>query len=154
MNSFQNVVNLDSSFNSYLHEINNFITPPFGGEVCYKIKALELLNSCGEQGSSESNEVCIQQQLMVSIPNALYVGGLNANWKPILNIDEVEEYKVSIYNRLGQLVYELEDYNQFWDGSYQSTGELSSTGVFIYFMEFKTTDGNYHNRKGHITVIR
>ncbi|MEC7813765.1 MAG: gliding motility-associated C-terminal domain-containing protein, partial [Bacteroidota bacterium] len=94
------------------------------------------------------------QQLMVSIPNALYVGGLNANWKPILNIDEVEEYKVSIYNRLGQLVYELEDYNQFWDGSYQSTGELSSTGVFIYFMEFKTKDGNYHNRKGHITVIR
>ena len=79
---------------------------------------------------------------------------MNANWKPILNIDEVEEYKVSIYNRLGQLVYELEDYNQFWDGSYQSTGELSSTGVFIYFMEFKTTDGNYHNRKGHITVIR
>ena len=91
---------------------------------------------------------------MVSIPNELYIGGLNANWKPILNIDEVEEYKVSIYNRLGQLVYELEDYNQFWDGSYQSTGELSSTGVFIYFMEFKTTDGNYHNRKGHITVIR
>ena len=70
------------------------------------------------------------------------------------NIDEFEEYKVSIYNRLGQLVYELEDYTQFWDGSYQSTGELSSTGVFIYFMEFKTTDGNYHNRKGHITVIR
>ena len=98
--------------------------------------------------------MCIQQQLMVSIPNALYVGGLNANWKPILNIDEVEEYKVSIYNRLGQLVYELEDYNQFWDGSYQSTGEPSSTGVFIYFMEFKTTDGNYHNRKGHITVVR
>ena len=60
--------------------------------------------------------------IMVSIPNALYVGGMNANWKPILNIDEVEEYKVSIYNRLGQLVYELEDYNQFWDGSYQSTG--------------------------------
>ena len=154
MSGFQNVANLDSTFNSFLHDINNFITPPFEGEVCYKIKALEVLNSFGDQGISESNEVCIQQQLMVSIPNALYVGGLNANWKPILNIDEVEEYKVSIYNRLGQLVYELEDYNQFWDGSYQSTGELSSTGVFIYFMEFKTTDGNYHNRKGHITVIR
>ena len=58
--------------------------------------------------------------------------------EPILNIDEVEEYKVSTYNRLGQLVYELEDYNQFgmeviiyW--------RASSTGEIIYFMEFKTT---------------
>ena len=103
--------------------------------------------------------MCVQQQIIVSIPNALYIGGLNPYWKPIVNIDEFEEYKVSIYNRLGQLVYELEDYTQFWDGSYQSsdgtsTGEFSSNGVFIYFMEFKTTDGNYHNRKGHITVIR
>ena len=44
--------------------------------------------------------------------------------------------------------------SQFWDGSYRSTGELSSSGVFIYFMEFKTSDRDYHNRKGHITVIR
>ena len=96
------------------------------------------------KGISESTEVCIQQQLMASIPNALYVGGLNANWKPILNIDEVEEYKVSIYNRLGQLVYELEDYNQFWDGSYQSTGRsfLQLEYSFILW-KFKTTDGNY-----------
>ena len=54
MSSFQNVANLDSTFNSFLHDINNFITPPFEGEVCYKIKALEVLNSFGDQGISES----------------------------------------------------------------------------------------------------
>ena len=42
---------------------------------------------------SESNEVCIQQQLMVSIPNALYVGGLNANWKPVLNLMKLKNIK-------------------------------------------------------------
>ena len=85
--------------------------------------------------------MCVQQKLIVSIPNALYIGGLNPYWKPIVNIDEFEEYKVSIYNRLGQLVYELEDYTQFWDGSYRSTGELSSSGVFIFLWNLKPRMG-------------
>ena len=33
MSGFQNVANRDSTFNSFLHDINNFITPPFEGEV-------------------------------------------------------------------------------------------------------------------------
>ena len=97
MNSYQILTNLDSSFNSYSHDINNFITTPFSGSICYKIHASEVLNSLGLQGISESNIVCVEQQLMVSIPNALYVSGLNPFWKPIINVDEFEEYKVSIY---------------------------------------------------------
>ena len=38
MNSIQNVANLDSSFNSFLHDINNFITPPFEGRFVIKLK--------------------------------------------------------------------------------------------------------------------
>ena len=81
-------------------------------------------------------------------------GGINELWKPVMNLHDFTEYKVSIFNRLGQLVYELNDNNQFWDGTYQATGELASVGVYIYWMEFKTVNGEYFNRKGHITLIR
>ena len=118
------------------------------------IKAKEVLNSFSVESLSESNTVCIQQQPMVSIPNAIYIGGINELWKPVMNLHDFTEYKVSIFNRLGQLVYELNDNNQFWDGTYQATGELASVGVYIYWMEFKTVNGEYFNRKGHITLIR
>ena len=152
--SFQSIAVVDSTDHNFEHDIGSFIVEPFNGLICYKIKAKEVLNSFNMESLSESNTVCIQQQPMVSIPNAIYIGGINELWKPVMNLHDFTEYKVSIFNRLGQLVYELNDYNQFWDGTYQATGKLASVGVYIYWMEFKTVNGEYFNRKGHITLIR
>ena len=71
-----------------------------------------------------------------------------------MNLYDFNSYKVSIYNRLGQLVKELDSQNDYWDGTILSTSQLAPMGVYVFWMEFKNSNGQFFNRKGHINLIR
>ena len=152
--SFLSLSVLDSNEFNYLHEIESYVIDPFDGQVCYKILASENYNSYGTSDESYSNEICVEQDPLVFIPNALIIGGVNNQWKPIMNLYDFNSYKVSIYNRLGQLVKELDSQNDYWDGTVLSTSQLAPMGVYVFWMEFKNSNGQFFNRKGHINLIR
>jgi len=66
------------------------------------------------------------------IPNAFTPNGdgLNDVFGVIPRLDYVNQYRISIFNRWGQLLFESSDLNQGWDGTYQ--GEACPAGAYVY----------------------
>jgi gliding motility-associated-like protein len=60
--------------------------------------------------------------------------------------------RFSIYNRSGNLVFATTKDGEGWDGTYK--GRAVDTGVFVWMIEYITTDNKPAMEKGTITVVR
>ncbi|MCC7246067.1 MAG: gliding motility-associated C-terminal domain-containing protein, partial [Saprospiraceae bacterium] len=94
---------------------------------------------------------CLQPRPVVT-PN-----GDNLNdWFEITCIDGVKN-NVQIFNRWGQLVFEVENYSnvnalQRWDGT--RNGLALPEGVYFYILNYTDEDNNEQQVKGHINLLR
>jgi len=64
----------------------------------------------------------------------------------------VTDYKLEIFNRLGQKVFKSFDINEKWDGVYK--GKMLSPQVFDFYLELKCIGGKKLFKKGNITLIK
>ncbi|MCF8347863.1 MAG: gliding motility-associated C-terminal domain-containing protein [Bacteroidales bacterium] len=66
------------------------------------------------------------------IPNAFTPNGdgLNDIFGVIPRLDYINQYRISIFNRWGQMIFETTDLNLGWDGTYQ--GEACLAGAYVY----------------------
>jgi gliding motility-associated-like protein len=64
----------------------------------------------------------------------------------------VKEYRMRIWNRWGELVFESDDVRRGWDGFYR--GQLSQQDVYVYRMEIRFVDDRTAERSGDITLFR
>ena len=65
---------------------------------------------------------------------------------------DVVDFKISIYNRLGQLVYTSNDINFNWNGRHK--GNDLPPQVFHYYCEILCSGGKKLFKKGNITLIK
>ena len=150
----QFLVSLSNNNFSYTHDFNNLVNYPFDGKLCYKIIANEASNDLGINGQSISNELCIEHSPIIYVPNAINLKGINNKWKPSVNLIDYSEYKVSIFNRLGQLIFELNNVHEFWDGTILNSGQFAPLGIYVFLIELKNSRGQLITEKGSITLIR
>tara|TARA_Y100001968_G_C19419510_1_gene750948 strand:- start:99 stop:2204 length:2106 start_codon:yes stop_codon:yes gene_type:complete len=141
---------------SFEDDISSFLGTNADGQFCYKIKAIEQVNSFGFSAESFSNEFCINQEPVVYAPNSFTPNGdlINDNWIPVVNLLDFNNYSVSVYNRLNHLVFETSDVAEGWDGSFLNSSKQVPLGVYLYFIEFRNGRGDYLRKQGHITLIR
>jgi gliding motility-associated-like protein len=66
--------------------------------------------------------------------------------------DCVEQFKLFIHNRWGEKVFESDDINNCWDGSFK--GSAATDGVYAYNISIMQTSGKVFNKTGTITLIR
>lgn len=87
---------------------------------------------------------------IVFVPNVLTPNGdgFNDTWL-IKNIQLFPKNSVKIVNRWGDLVFETNDYQNNWDGTY-SGGNLPA-GTYYYILE---VGGQWGILKGDVTIIR
>lgn len=64
----------------------------------------------------------------------------------------VKNFKMSIFNRWGELIFESLDINIGWDGYYRD--ELCKQDVYIWKIEVEYTNGKVDKRTGYVTLIR
>jgi gliding motility-associated-like protein len=89
---------------------------------------------------------------LLDVPNAFTPGrfGQNAILKVvgfgILHMD------FRIYNRWGKLVFESDNPNVGWDGTY--LGVIQPMDVYAYTLEAQFSDGKHVSKKGDITLVR
>ena len=62
------------------------------------------------------------------------------------------DYKLEIFNKWGEKLFESTDYRVGWDGYYQ--GELMPQDVYVWKVEVKFSNGEVVERMGDITLIR
>lgn len=64
----------------------------------------------------------------------------------------IETLHLTIYNRLGELMFESSDQKICWDGTYR--GKSLGDAVFSYHLEATLVDGTKVSRKGNVSLIR
>ena len=119
------------------------------GMFVYYVEAVEGTGDkygLAEKSTSNYDTVYIDANLY--IPNAFVTYGKNKVFLPIGSFVDNADYKLSIYDRWGAKIYEVTDVNTGWDG----TGHPE--GVYAYTVQYKTSLGEYRQRKGTVTLIR
>ncbi len=88
----------------------------------------------------------------VFLPNAFTPNGDGKNDVLYVRGIRITEVYLAIYDRWGQLMFETNDKEKGWDGTYG--GKLLDAGVFGYYLRAKCEDGETVSKEGNITLLR
>ena len=129
---------------------NPIASPPYSmtycvsspADVCIAKTCVTILVETGCEGRE------------LSLPNAFSPNGDGSNDEYCLRgwNECIAEFKIIIYNRWGEKVYESEQTEFCWDGSYK--GKTQETEVFVYMLKAKLKDGTQISKNGNITLLR
>jgi gliding motility-associated-like protein len=99
---------------------------------------------------NHSDAVMVKVYKDIFIPTAFTPNndGLNDDWK-ILGLEALDKYKVSVYNRWGEPVFQTTDQPRGWDGTLK--GMAQPAGIYIYYVE---RGAEKRVMKGTILLIR
>jgi gliding motility-associated-like protein len=99
----------------------------------------------------------IKPDMLVFVPSAFTPDGdgLNDLWGPVLtNIDE-NDYRLTVFNRYGEVVFSTTDPNQKWNGSHNGDDYFVKSEVYVWMIETKNPISLEEvNFQGQVTVIR
>lgn len=119
------------------------------GKVGYYVTAVEGFgNTYGLIGSANSNKGEAYVEGKVFVPGAFAPKGENRIWKPVTQFVEKTDYKVTVFNRWGEKVWETTSDDEGWDGS----GLEDNT--YVYLLQYKNARGEFIEMKGTVTMVR
>ncbi|MBI1288163.1 MAG: T9SS type B sorting domain-containing protein [Flavobacteriales bacterium] len=99
-------------------------------------------------------QVIIEPDFMFYAPNAFTPNenGKNDGFRGYGEGIDWDTYKMSIFDRWGELIYYTEDINDPWDGTYK--GAPVQMAVYVWRIKLNDVKGNDHSYIGHVTLLR
>ncbi|NVN95294.1 MAG: gliding motility-associated C-terminal domain-containing protein [Bacteroidetes bacterium] len=141
---------IPGSLYQYLDDIQNLTESK--GKFIYYIQANENPNATYNfVEKSNSNEIEIIQMPEMYIPNAFAPDGVNKEFKPVMSFVNSENYFMQIYNRFGQLIFENNNPDVGWNGTFK--GEIVASGVYVYLIRYSKPNHDVIQKKGIITIV-
>ena len=121
------------------------------------------LIAVSQYGCSDTAVIGVTTNADVIFPNVFTPnkGGSSGGFYDINSLDNdiffpytsgVIEFKLDIFNRWGELIFESNDIKQGWDGYYR--GQLCQLDVYIWKAYVKLNNGKIFNKKGDVTILR
>ena len=100
----------------------------------------------------DSIDINVSLESTIDMPNA-FSPGSNPNpiFKPAHTGNVTLNY-MRIFDRWGQQIFETNDINKGWDGTYN--GKPQGLGVYIYVVEAKLPSGRIFRKEGNLTLLR
>lgn len=109
---------------------------------------------CDASDTVRLNMTCICDEPYLYIPNAFSPNGDNLNEtfnlvaQPVL----IEDYYLAVYNRWGELVFDTNDLNVSWDGTFNGT--LVNPDVYGFYLRAKCIGVEEEfTRQGNVSVL-
>ena len=132
------------------------LTVAWNNAGMYVIQATHTIDGCVSPPATTTVTVSRCPQLIYYIPNTFTPDGnqYNQTWRPVFTSGfDPTEFRLTVYNRWGQLVWESYNHTASWDGTYDS--RYVPDGVYTYKVWFgdKETDAHYE-LTGHVTLLR
>lgn len=115
----------------------------------YVIKATAVE---GGLGQSVSNTVMITRDPKLSYPSAFTPNGDGLNDQFIIFGQFIHSFRMSIFNRWGELVFTTEDISQGWDGTRE--GKLMPEGSYAFRADLIDNLGRTFNETGGVLLLR
>jgi len=145
----------DTTYSDY------FSSTDGSGLFCYYIEAEEVNNPLGfvdplgQPWRSKSNNVCAVQKARFFMPNAFNPASdieENRLFGPREVFAQSASYRFYIVNRWGEVVFDTSDPANKWDGMYE--GSDAPTGVYLYYVTYRSLEDIPVEQRGHMTLIR
>lgn len=129
----------DNTFSNSLNPSHEFQTPT---------SQLVKLIVTNDIGCTDSVSETIFPPLSLYVPTAFSPNGDGKNDSFAAQGIGVKKFKISIYNRWGELVFETEDIQNHWDAN------AVPIGVYVYQIYAVSLDNKPFSKSGTITIIR
>jgi FOG: PKD repeat len=129
-------------------------TYTFNDTGVVKIKLI-VTHEAGCQDEMEK-EIDIKPEITWYMPNAFTPNGdgKNDDFFGKGYMYGATNFRMTIWNRWGEMVYETNNPNDKWNGEKHNSGGMSPEGVYIYLVTFTGPRGHAHEYKGFVTVVR
>ncbi|MFL5728812.1 MAG: T9SS type B sorting domain-containing protein [Cytophagaceae bacterium] len=101
---------------------------------------------------SYSNIFEINHTIKLFIPDAFTPNGDGINDVLEPKGKYVQDFKMTIFNRWGEIVFYTDNFSQGWDGNYK--GDKATADAYAYTIEAVDYFGQKVNRKGTVTLLR
>ena len=142
----------DSSPNQTSQNIIHYYTPYIQQDYNVTLTVTDS-NGCTDVASMIFS---LTEEFEIYVPNTITINGdnLNEGLLPIFsNVDIMQDYEMSIYNRWGNLVWQTTNPSEPWYGRYKDSKDVQ-TGVYTW--KIKYTDNKQVTRTlvGHVNVLR
>lgn len=100
--------------------------------------------------------VYVVEEFYFYVPNAFTpnLDGLNDYFSPSLKGIDFTTYRMEIYGRNGQLIFETENYLIPWNGFHMNTGEAIPGGAYTYRITFRTYSDRAFEELGVVQLVR
>jgi gliding motility-associated-like protein len=115
---------------------------------CYRVKATKA----GTDTSTWSNDICFDFDPIIFIPDAFSPNNDDYNEEFFVKGGALKSVEFKIFNRWGEKLFEGDNINARWDGSYK--GKDQPQGVYMYYCFYTGFDGRQYSTKGTITLLR
>ncbi|MGE0562579.1 MAG: gliding motility-associated C-terminal domain-containing protein [Flavobacteriales bacterium] len=108
-------------------------------------------NSYGCSDTSSLN-IEILPETTIWVPNAFTPNGNGINEVFKAKGSNVEEFNLKIFNRWGEMIYESEDIDEGWNGSYQ--GEIVQQDVYIWIIHYRDSRDGKKSLTGKVSILK
>jgi gliding motility-associated-like protein len=102
--------------------------------------------------SRDTIDITVENIKSHFVPTGLSPNGDNVNDTLFFHGLGIDKFKLQIYDRIGELVFETENFEKGWDGTY--LGMPMNNNVFVYQLEVYFCDGERIIESGNVTIVK
>lgn len=117
---------------------------------------LFVITGMNAQGCTDTAHllVVVRPEATVDLPNAFTPNNDHANdiFKPAYKSNIFTEYKLKVYDRWGERVFESFNIGEGWDGT--TNGNPAASDVYVYSFDYQLFSGKSGHLKGEVTLLR
>jgi gliding motility-associated-like protein len=155
MVNYTKVSDLNPTETKYTHLVENLYQTD--GKFCYKVVVhynFDTLTPVKDSSFSMSSQLaCVLMRTVMWVPNAFKVNGYTPTFKPKMYFFSQQLFRMKIFNRWGQQIFETNDPNTGWNGI-MSNGQAASEDSYIYHINFIGNDGVSVDKTGNFTLLK
>ena len=111
-----------------------------------------ILHTTDLNGCVNTDTVTVYLDGALYIPNAFSPNGDGKNDFFVVMGEEIVKFQIRIFDRWGLLLFESDNMNYFWDGTYH--GETVQIDTYVWKVEYEDSWGQLGKLVGHVNVIR
>jgi gliding motility-associated-like protein len=103
-------------------------------------------------GCSASDVVNIYYNPILYIPNTFTPNGDEHNQGFRISASNIKSFELMIFNRWGELIFTMDDFADYWDGTYE--GLPCQDGTYIWKIKYFDFLDKEYDQTGHINLLR
>ncbi len=103
-------------------------------------------------GCEAIDSVLISLDGILYVPNTFTPNGDGMNDYFFAKGENITLFKLFVFNRWGELLFETEDISKTWDGTHK--GKLLKTDTYVWRIIYKKQNGDTQEVTGHVNLLR